>query len=78
MHDDELLTLRDVFNGKLKKSLRGGQKDIAAGRFGPDLIRLGRSVRVRASELQRWIAQGCPSREQWLKLQPADRAGVSR
>lgn len=55
---------------------RGLRKHISAGRFGPAVVRLGRSVRVRRDELAAWIAADCPSRETWLgmrdsKLSPA-------
>jgi predicted DNA-binding transcriptional regulator AlpA len=75
----ELLTFDEV--AKLeKRTTRGLRKDISAGRFGPDIIRLGRSVRVRASEFRAWVEAGCPSREDWLAMRDAGEqpAGVAR
>jgi predicted DNA-binding transcriptional regulator AlpA len=31
----------------------------------PQPIRLGRSVRWRKTELDRWLAAGCPTRDAW-------------
>lgn len=70
-----LLTIPDVAEAT-QKSARGIRKDIAAGRFGPDLVRLGRSVRVRADEFEAWIAAGCPARTKWLAQRDADRKVV--
>lgn len=61
----ELLTIMQVAKAE-KKSTRGVRKDVAAGRFGPDLIRLGRSVRIRADEFSAWIQAGAPGRDVWL------------
>jgi hypothetical protein len=66
----ELLTFREVA-GAVRKTERGVRKDLAAGRFGPDVIRLGRSVRVRADEFRAWIESGCPNRETWLAVRNA-------
>lgn len=63
----ELLTFPDVAHA-LKRSVRGVRKDVASGRFGPDIVRLGRSVRVRAVDLAQWIELGCPNRDKWLAL----------
>ena len=60
-----LLTLRDVAKA-VQKTERGLRKDVDAGRFGPDVIRLGRSVRVRTDEFTEWIRAGCPDRQRWL------------
>jgi predicted DNA-binding transcriptional regulator AlpA len=35
----------------------------------PQPIRIGRSLRWRASELHAWIAAGCPDRSTWQILQ---------
>ena len=35
----------------------------------PTPIRIGRSLRWRASELKAWIAAGCPDRSTWQILQ---------
>jgi predicted DNA-binding transcriptional regulator AlpA len=35
------------------------------GRFGPEPVRLGRSVRYRVDEVRSWLAAGCPPRSKW-------------
>lgn len=37
----------------------------------PRPIRLGRAVRWSTSELGRWIAAGCPTRDQWEAIDSA-------
>lgn len=66
----ELMTLKEIALAE-KKTERGVRKDIAAGRFGPQLIRLGRSVRVRADEFSDWLQAGAPHRERWLAIRAA-------
>ena len=66
--DCELLTIKETSRDVLKQSERKTWKDIATGRFGPAVLRLGRCVRVRADELRDWIDAGCPSREEWLSI----------
>jgi len=44
-------------------SSRQVYKLLSSGRFGPELLRIGRSVRVRADRLDQWIEAGCPSRD---------------
>jgi len=72
----ELLTFAEVAR-VVKKTVRGVRKDVAAGRFGPDVMHIGggRSVRVRADELAEWIRAGCPARDKWLALRDAPDAG---
>jgi predicted DNA-binding transcriptional regulator AlpA len=41
----------------------------AAGKIGPQPIRLGRAVRYRRDELERWIAAGCPDAATWKAMQ---------
>lgn len=69
--DEGLLTVRAVARDWLRKSERGVWKDIACGRFGPDILRLGRCVRIRANELREWIEAGCPPREKWVEIRKA-------
>lgn len=38
-------------------------KLIATGRS-PEVVRIGRAVRMRASDVDLWIKLGCPNREQ--------------
>ena len=35
----------------------------------PAPVRLGRAVRWRRHELERWIAHGCPPRNRWEAMQ---------
>jgi predicted DNA-binding transcriptional regulator AlpA len=37
----------------------------AAGRVGPQPVRLGRAVRYRRSEVEAWAAAGCPDSRTW-------------
>jgi len=64
---ERLLTLRQCA-AQLGISTRSVWAMLAAGRFGPDLVRLGRCVRIRATELDRWICAGCPDRAAWSKM----------
>lgn len=68
----KLLELQDVAR-TLRLSVRKVRKDAAAGRFGPELVRFGRAVRVRDAELSAWIEAACPDRDTWLAM----RKGVS-
>ncbi len=61
---------------KEARSVRAVWQDISTGRFGPDVLRLGRSCRVREEELDAWIAAGCPPRDRWLAIR--DRKWRSR
>ena len=65
-----LLTLKDAAK-RCAVSERALWKWSASGRFGPDLLRLGRSVRVREAELSGWISAGCPVRDVWLAQRDA-------
>jgi predicted DNA-binding transcriptional regulator AlpA len=49
-------------------SLRTWRTWDVAGKI-PQPIRIGRSLRWRASELQAWIAAGCPDRSTWQAMQ---------
>jgi predicted DNA-binding transcriptional regulator AlpA len=40
----------------------------SSGRFGPQPIRFGRSIRYRVDELKAWLAAGAPSLERWRIL----------
>ncbi len=59
-----LLTLSEVAR-VLGLCVRKVRDDERAGRFGPEIIRFKRSVRVRESELAAWIDSGCPNRVTW-------------
>ena len=65
---NRLLSIPGLSRPKLAQCPRKTHKDIASGRFGPDIIRLGRCTRVREEELDAWINAGCPSRETWLAI----------
>lgn len=62
-----LLTLPQVAEA-LGLSVRKLRNDIAAGLFGPDIVRFGRSVRVSEAALARWIEAGCPRRDAWQEV----------
>ena len=40
----------------------------SAGTLGPLPVRLGRRTLWRREELKRWVAAGCPTRDQWVKI----------
>lgn len=65
---DTLLTVREVAD-RLRVSSRQVWKLTSSGRM-PAPVRLSRSVRWRASDIDRFIELGCPSREAF----DADRA----
>lgn len=46
-------------------------RDRAAGRFGPEEIRLSGSVLFGVEELHDWIRCKCPSRREWLAIKAA-------
>lgn len=69
---DGLLNVRDVA-ARVRVSVRQVWKLASSGRI-PKPVRLGRSVRWRAAELQAWIEAGCPARDQWKQ----QRAGGGR
>lgn len=46
---------------------------LLAAERAPEIVRIGRSVRVRASDLSLWIKLGCPSRAE-LEAAKRDRA----
>ncbi len=53
----------------LSVSRAGVYNLIAAGRFGPERIRLGnKSVRVSVSELRAWLAAGAPPQDRWQEM----------
>lgn len=73
-----LVTIKVVSLDRLRQSERKTWKDIATGRFGPDVIRCGRCVRVEESELDDWIVAGCPTRARWLDIKAAKSRGEGR
>jgi len=72
MTDVQLLSV-----GELAKRLMVSKRTIwsmlSSGRL-PRPIRLGRSVRFRASDIEQWIELGCPPRERWEAM----RQGAAR
>src|SRR5262245_55301472 len=50
----------------------------AAGKIGPSEVRLGGSVRWRLSELQEWVAAGCPGSKEWRSRRAAQHSGRPR
>ncbi len=69
----QLLTIRQSAE-RCAISTRALYKMISCGRFGPELVRLGRSVRVREPELATWIQAGCPSRAEF-QMAPTEKGG---
>jgi predicted DNA-binding transcriptional regulator AlpA len=61
-----LVSVRTVAS-MLGISQRQVWKLVAAERF-PGPLRLGRSVRWRATEIRSWVDAGCPARERWEAL----------
>ncbi len=59
----ELLTVKDVA-ARLRISQRQVWKLLASGRI-PAPVRLSRSVRWRAEDIDDWVRMGCPSRERF-------------
>ena len=59
---ERLLTIRETA-ARCGLSVRQIHKLISSGRFGPEILRISRSVRVRESGLEAWFASGCPDRE---------------
>ena len=48
-------------------------KLISSGRA-PEVVRIGRAVRIRTSDLNRWIKLGCPSRKDFEAATQSDGA----
>ena len=69
--DPKLLTAGDLAK-RLRVSLRQVRK-LHSEALVPAPVRLGRSVRWRGSEVGKWIAAGCPSRETWETMQNGQR-----
>jgi predicted DNA-binding transcriptional regulator AlpA len=44
----------------------------AAGRLGPQPVRLGRAVRYRRAEVEQWAAAGCPDARTWAAMQAVE------
>jgi hypothetical protein len=43
------------------------------GAFGPEVLRAGRKLLVRADELRRWVNANMPDRRAWLAMEAAGR-----
>lgn len=69
----ELLNVKDLA-ARLRVSSRQIWKLCAMGRL-PAPVRLSRSVRWRAADIDRWVRLGCPSRE---RFEAECTVGVSR
>jgi predicted DNA-binding transcriptional regulator AlpA len=62
---ESLVVDADGLAALLVRSVRSVWRDSAAGLI-PRPVRVGRgAVRWRRDEIVRWIAAGCPAREQW-------------
>ncbi len=62
-----LLTVRDLA-ARLQCSPRKVRGLLSAGKL-PTPVRVGRSVRWLASEIDGWLRAGCPPRDQWEAMQ---------
>lgn len=60
----KLITLSEAAKA-LGLSIRKVRRDALTGHFAPALVRFGRAVRIRESELREWIEAGCPHRDAW-------------
>jgi excisionase family DNA binding protein len=60
---DRLIRIDEVAN-RVGISVRQAWRHDRAGKL-PAPVRLGRSVRWRNSEINAWIAAGCPPRDEW-------------
>jgi predicted DNA-binding transcriptional regulator AlpA len=49
----------------------------AAGKWGPQAVRLGRKMLYRREELVNWINACCPNAETWAAIQAQNRRRVS-
>jgi len=43
----------------------------SSGRLGPSPVRLGKRSLWRRDELEQWVLNDCPSRQQWIDLKEA-------
>ena len=59
----ELLNVKDIAS-RLRVSARQVWKLHSSGRL-PEPVRLGRWVRWRATDIERWVRMGCPDRERF-------------
>ena len=44
----------------------------ASGKFGPRILRLGKSVRFSSQEIVAWLAAGAPPADRWLVTKPRE------
>jgi predicted DNA-binding transcriptional regulator AlpA len=58
---ESLLIDRRALSRLLDRSRASIARDVSAGRI-PSPVRIGRSTRWRRSEIEAWIAAGCPPR----------------
>ncbi len=54
-----------AFIGLPRRSFERAQ---AAGRVGPEPVKIGTRRLYRSADLQDWVRQGCPSRDRWKDL----------
>ncbi len=59
----ELFTVKDLA-ARLRISQRQVWKLLSSGRL-PQPVRLGRSVRWRCDDINKWVELGCPEREKF-------------
>jgi predicted DNA-binding transcriptional regulator AlpA len=59
-----LLIDASVVAALTQRSVRSVWRDNAEGRL-PRPVRVGGAIRWRREEIVRWVAAGCPNREEW-------------
>ena len=59
------------FADLVQRSVASLHRDNAAGRL-PRPVRIGTSVRWRVSDIEAWLARGCPSRAEFETRQGGD------
>ena len=69
MPDDSLLLSAAQICSRLSIGLSHLHGMRRAGRFPLQPIRLGKSVRFKATELSAWCDAGCPSGDRWRAMQ---------
>ncbi len=63
---DSLLLTVDQAAEQLQISRATFYAQYSTGRIGPQFLRIGRCVRIRAKELQNWVDAGMPPRDKWI------------
>ena len=65
---EPLLWTPDDLAAVLQVSVRTVRRLELLGQIGPRPMTIGRGIRYRVDEVRRWIAAGCPIRDQWRAM----------